>query len=61
MKIDLIDFIKQDLKDMSEAENYTYLYDYYCVLDDHIKQFLKQQLNRINHERRKKENGKEKY
>lgn len=61
MKIDLIDFIKQDLKDMSEAENYTYLYDYYCDLDDHIKQFLKQQLNRINHERRKKENGKEKY
>ena len=52
MKIDLIDFIKQDLKNMSEADNYTFLYDYYCDLDNHIKQFLKQQLNRINHERR---------
>ena len=56
MKIDLIDFIKQDLKDMSEADNYTFLYDYYCDLDNHIKIFLKQQLNRINHERRK-DNG----
>ena len=43
MKIDLIDFINQDLKDMSEAENYTFLYDYYCDLDNHIKQFLEQQ------------------
>lgn len=56
MKINLIDFINQDLKDMSEAENYTFLYDYYCDLDNHIKQFLKQQLYRINHERRKAEN-----
>ena len=56
MKIDLIDFIKQDLKEMSEADNYTFLYDCYCDLDNHIKQFLKQQLNRINHERRKKGN-----
>ena len=50
MKIDLIDFIKQDLKNMSEADNYTFLYDYFSDLDNHIKQFLKQQLNRINHE-----------
>ena len=55
MKIDLIDFIKQDLKEMSETDNYTFLYDYYCDLDNHIKIFLKQQLNRIKHERRKRQ------
>ena len=55
MKIDLIDFIKQDLKEMSETDNYTFLYDYYCDLDNYIKIFLKQQLNRIKHERRKRQ------
>jgi len=47
MKIDLTDFIKQDLKNMSDAYNYVFLYDSYCDLENHIKLYLMQQLERI--------------